>query len=147
MSTLKKTISRISIDEIENEIKQIDSIVNSWSSGRSLRFDPAHVRPRHLDPPSPEPERTPNPQVYFKVSFLVNLFAFCFAVGFAVAQAITGLVPAFLAAGILLGGMILMFALNLFLVIWGQAVTRKLIQTNRRLNRRVKRKTERRANI
>ena len=33
------------IEQIECELAQIDSIMHSWSEGRSLRFDPAHVKP------------------------------------------------------------------------------------------------------
>lgn len=33
------------LEQIECELAQIDRIIHSWSDGRSLRFDPAHVKP------------------------------------------------------------------------------------------------------
>lgn len=76
MNSPDSNSTRSALDEIEREIIQIDQLVRSWSHGKTLRFDRAHVRqtpPESKKPvqPSRQPVRWPQ-----RLFFILNVIGF-----------------------------------------------------------------------
>lgn len=114
-----------SIQLIESEIHQIDQIVRSWSDGRTLRFDPAHVQPK--DDSIQNKRRTEIAAFQSKRTFeILRTINFASIVGllvFSATQLVWNYLPLQLAFGALALSGILISILNYVLVWYGQAKT------------------------
>ncbi len=88
MSTTKKTATQSALEQIETEIKQIDQIVKSWSDGKSLRFDKAHVNPQNVAESQADKRQAAKTNSFFNLAFFANLGVMLVAIGLTSIQSI-----------------------------------------------------------
>lgn len=144
MSTIEKTATKSALEQIEKEIRQIDQLVNSWSDGRSLRFDPAHVQSPAQDPPEPAKPQ-PTELKPGKTVFFFNLIAFCFPIAFILVQSTTAAVNPQLATLVLGSAIMFVAGSNLFLAAFGVAKSLEKSQADRPTKRNLAQKTKTRS--
>lgn len=107
------------IVRIEDELEQIDRIIHSWSDGRTLRFDPAHVKPpkENADEKAVKEKLTgQNSNSFFASLFSLNLIAMLLVLGASICEFGFGLLGTDVCIGILAGTSIAAAMFNLFLV-------------------------------
>ena len=88
------------LDQIESEIRDIDQMIHSWSHGRSLRFDPAHVSSNKEQPSAPADKSKSPIYSVGRLFFWFNLLAFSLPIGLlafqSLAKALSPKVEAFI---------------------------------------------------
>ena len=131
MDSIEQSSTKIVLDQIEREIQQIDQIVNSWSNGRTLRYDPAHVRKSGAEQPSDTSRAVASAEgvrgqvrssKWLRMASLVNLLVVFLASGILVVQAVIGNSLLEISPGLMFGCLIAVGGVNLFLVTRGAAL-------------------------
>lgn len=107
------------IIQIEDELAQIDRIMHSWSDGRSLRFDPAHVKAANKTVDEKEAKAklmTQNANSLFASLFSLNLIAMLLILTTVICEIGFGWLGSVTCIGILVGTSIAGATFNLLFV-------------------------------
>ncbi|MEC9093685.1 MAG: hypothetical protein VX438_13310 [Planctomycetota bacterium] len=127
MGSVKETATKITLDQIEQEITQIDQIIHSWSDGRMLRFDPSHAQPVVETPTKNLKDQVEAFQAAFRVGFLVNLVGVGFGVALIAAQVMFSLVSTTIFTVILSATVILGALFNLLQAVYASQRAAKFL--------------------